>query len=78
VAYLIVPGSVLLFVLYLYVLNRWTATATNYGFVLIPLVTVLVASVIAGEIVSLTFLAGTALVLVGVYIGAISRTQRSS
>jgi drug/metabolite transporter (DMT)-like permease len=73
VTYLIVPGSVLLFIFYLHVISRWTATATNYGFVLIPLVTVLVASVIAGEIVSLTFLAGTAFVLVGVYIGAISR-----
>ena len=77
VTYLIVPGSVLLFIFYLYVISRWTATATNYGFVLIPLVTVLVASVIAGEIVSLTFLAGTALVLVGVYVGAISRTRRN-
>ena len=77
VSYLIVPGSVLLFVFYLYIISKWTATATNYSFVLIPLVTVLVASVLAGEIVSLIFLAGTALVLVGVYVGAISRTRRS-
>ena len=77
VAYLVVPGSVLLFALYLYVISKWTASATNYGFVLIPLVTVLVGSVLAGEIVTLTFLAGTALVLVGVYFGAISRTMQS-
>ncbi|HEV2139043.1 MAG TPA: EamA family transporter [Nitrososphaerales archaeon] len=74
VAYLVVPGSVFLFALYLYVISKWTASATNYGFVLIPLVTVLVGSVLAGETVTLTFLAGTALVLVGVYLGAISRT----
>jgi drug/metabolite transporter (DMT)-like permease len=76
VAYLIVPGSVFVFALYLYVISRWSASATNYGFVLIPLVTVLVASASAGEVVTLTFVAGTALVLVGVLFGAISRTRR--
>ncbi|HEY6283867.1 MAG TPA: EamA family transporter [Nitrososphaerales archaeon] len=76
VAYLVVPGSVFLFALYLFVLSRWTASATNYGFVLVPIVTVLVASALAGEVVTLTFLAGTALVIVGVYFGAISRTRR--
>ncbi len=75
-AYLVVPGSFLLFVLYLFVISRWTASATNYGFVLIPLVTVLVASVLSGEIVTSTFLVGTALVIVGVYLGAISRTLK--
>ena len=78
VAYLVVPGSVFLFALYLFVLSKWTASATNYGFVLVPLVTVLVASALAGEVVTLTFLAGTALVIVGVYFGAISRTLRKS
>jgi drug/metabolite transporter (DMT)-like permease len=78
VAYLIVPGSVFVFALYLFVISRWTASATNYGFVLIPLVTVLVASSLAGEAVTPTFLAGTALVLVGVFFGAISRTRPST
>jgi drug/metabolite transporter (DMT)-like permease len=77
VAYLVVPGSVFLFALYLYVISKWTASATNYGFVLIPLVTVLVGSALAGEVITLTFLAGTALVLVGVYFGAISRSLKS-
>lgn len=78
VAYLVVPGSVFLFALYLFVISKWTASATNYGFVLVPLVTVLVASALGGEVVTLTFLAGTALVLTGVYFGAISRTLRES
>ncbi len=77
VAYLVVPGSVFLFALYLYVISRWSASATNYGFVLIPIVTVLVASALAGEVVTVTFLAGTALVLIGVYFGALSRTLRA-
>ena len=76
VAYLVLPGSVLVFALYLYVISRWSASATNYGFVLIPLVTVLVASTIAGEAVTLTFLLGTFLVLLGVYLGAVSRSFR--
>jgi len=75
ITYLILPGSVLLFQLYLYVITRWTASATNYGFVLIPLVTILVASILAGELVTSTFLVGSALILVGVYFGAISRAQ---
>ena len=76
VVYLIVPGSVFLFALYLFVISRWTASATNYGFVLIPIVTVLVASSLAGEVVTLAFVLGTALVLAGVYAGAVSRTSQ--
>ena len=76
VVYLIVPGSVFLFALYLFVISRWTASATNYIFVLIPIVTVLVASSLAGEVVTLAFVLGTALVLAGVYGGAVSRTSQ--
>lgn len=75
IAYLIVPGTVFLFVLYLYVISRWSASATNYAFVLLPLMTVLIASLLAGESVTFGFLVGAALVLGGVYFGAISRVQ---
>ncbi|MBM3897275.1 MAG: EamA family transporter [Thaumarchaeota archaeon] len=70
--YLASLGSIPLFVLYLYVLSRWTASATNYSFVLIPLVTVVVAAWLAGETVTPTFIAGSALVLIGVYVGALT------
>ncbi len=76
IAYLVVPGTFLVFTLYLFVISKWTASVTNYGFVLIPLVTVLAASFLAGEVMTSTFLVGTALVLVGVYFGAISRTMK--
>ncbi|HET8568488.1 MAG TPA: EamA family transporter [Candidatus Limnocylindria bacterium] len=72
--YLVVPGSMGLFIGFLYVLERWTASATSYATVLFPLVTVAVGAAIAGESVSPTFLAGTALVIAGVYLGALSRT----
>ena len=39
-AYLIGPGSVAVFVLVLYVLARWTVSATSYSFLLMPLVAI--------------------------------------
>lgn len=68
--YLVVIGSILLFYLYVFVLQRWTASATSYSFLLFPLVTVFVAAWLAGEAISLSLLAGTAIVIVGVWIGA--------
>lgn len=71
-AYLIVFGSCVVFILFLYVLKRWTASATSYMFVLLPFVTVAASARLTGERVSLAFLIGGALVLAGVYIGAIA------
>lgn len=73
VSYLVVVGSVLLFMAYLFVLTRWTASATSYQFVLSPLVTVAVAAWLAGETVTPTFAVGGLLVIVGVYVGALHR-----
>jgi drug/metabolite transporter (DMT)-like permease len=73
VLYLIVVGSAGLFFLFLYVLARWSASATSYLLVLAPLVTIVVAAVLAGETVSVAFLLGGALVACGVYLGAIRR-----
>jgi drug/metabolite transporter (DMT)-like permease len=54
-----------------WVLSRWTATATSYIGVLTPLVTVAAASVLAGEQPTSAFLIGAVFVLVGVYVGAV-------
>jgi drug/metabolite transporter (DMT)-like permease len=72
VLYLVTIGSVGLFAMFLYVLRRWTATATSYLLVLSPLVTVALASVLAGEQITLQLVLGGALVSVGVYVGALS------
>jgi drug/metabolite transporter (DMT)-like permease len=69
--YLIFIGSVILFYLYLYVLARWSASATTYSFLLFPVATVLIAAWLAGEIVKMSFIAGGILVLIGVLLGAI-------
>jgi drug/metabolite transporter (DMT)-like permease len=70
--YLVTIGSVGMFGLFLYVLLRWTATATSYLLVLSPLVTVAVASLLAGERITPQFVLGAALVGAGVYVGALS------
>ena len=73
----LVFSSIVGFVLVVWLLSRWSATATSYVGVCTPLVTVAVASVLGGEVPTLTFLAGALLVLLGVYVGALApqRTQ---
>src|SRR5215204_5493531 len=44
VVYLVVAGSVVVFVLYLVVLRYWAASRAAYAFVLIPFVTVLLSA----------------------------------
>ena len=64
------------FFLYLYVLGRWTASGTSYGFVLVPLITVVLASWLAGEQITVSYIIGSALVLLGVYVGALMRPKK--
>jgi drug/metabolite transporter (DMT)-like permease len=53
--------------------HRWTASSASYVMLLMPLVTIVVASAITGDAITLPFAAGSALVLAGVYLGAIRR-----
>lgn len=69
--YLVCIGSVLLFYLYLYVLSRWTASATTYSFLLFPIATVIIAAWLAGEVVTGAFIIGSLFVLAGVWLGAV-------
>ncbi len=75
-AYLVLGGTVVLFYLYLYVLQRWTASATSYSFLLFPVWTILLASWLADEMLSPRFLLGGAFVLFGVWLGAFSRPRK--
>lgn len=74
-AYLVLLGSIALFGLYLYAISRWTASAVSYVTLLMPLVAVPLAAVIFGEQVTLAFLVGGAVALVGVYVGAFLRIR---
>jgi len=67
----LVLGSVVAFLLYMFILGRWTATGASYAFVLNPLVTMVLATFLTDEAITATFLAGAAVVLIGVYVGAL-------
>ena len=74
--YIILGATVAGFLLYLFILGRWTASGTSYGFVLIPIVTVVLASLVTDETISLFFLVGAAVVLAGVYVGALMPAKK--
>src|SRR4030065_2121308 len=76
--YLIIFGSVATFVLSLYVVKHWTASASSYQFVLIPFVTIPVSAILVKESISIAFLIGGIFVLAGAYIGGIARTEQVS
>jgi drug/metabolite transporter (DMT)-like permease len=70
-AYLVVIGSVVVFLLYLIVLRYWTASRASYGFVVIPFVTIVLSAWLDNEPVGVGLVLGGLLVLAGVYIGAL-------
>ena len=70
-AYLITFGTIGVFGLYLFVLSRWTASATSYEFVLAPVVGIALAAWLLDEAVTPGFAVGSIIVLVGVYLGAL-------
>ncbi|MGH2805730.1 MAG: DMT family transporter [Actinomycetota bacterium] len=72
-AWLVVAGSVGLFVLFLYVIGRWTASASVYALTLMPVVAVTLGALLLDEAVTLYVVAGGAIVLAAVYIGALSQ-----
>lgn len=74
-SYLVLPGTVLVFTFFLYVLNRWTASASSYQFVLLPFVTVIYGYLLLDERISAIFAVGAALVIAGVYYGAVTATR---
>jgi drug/metabolite transporter (DMT)-like permease len=75
--YLVVFVSVIVFLLYLWLLGRWTASGTSFAFVLMPLVTIVLASLISDEAITLSLIIGAALVISGVLFGALINPKRS-
>jgi drug/metabolite transporter (DMT)-like permease len=76
--YLFLGVTVGVWLLYLFVLNRWTASGTSFGFVLMPIVTVILAFFLTDETISPLFLAGAALVMISVYIGALMTPRKAA
>lgn len=69
--YLVIPGTLLTFWLLLYLLRRWPASRVAYQFVLAPIVAILVAAIVLDEPIEPAVIVGTALVIVGVWLGAL-------
>jgi drug/metabolite transporter (DMT)-like permease len=72
----LIVSSPPLFVLFVFVVQRWSASAASYQFVLFPLVSIVLGAALLGESISATLLAGAPLVLLGVYVGALSSGGR--
>ncbi|MEX0626435.1 MAG: EamA family transporter [Chloroflexota bacterium] len=70
IGYLVVFGSVVMFALFVFTLQRWTASAVSYVTLLMPLVTVALAAVLTDERITPSFVLGGAVILGGVYVGA--------
>jgi drug/metabolite transporter (DMT)-like permease len=67
--YLILLGSVGLFLLFLFVLARWTASASAYVLLLAPLAAVGLDLLVLNETPSMSLILGGALAIAGVYVG---------
>jgi drug/metabolite transporter (DMT)-like permease len=68
--YLVTFGGIGLFIGIVFIVLRWTASASAYVTVLFPVVAVAVGAILAGELVSVQFVAGAVLVMIGTYVGA--------
>lgn len=71
-AYIVLVGSVVVFVLFLLVLRYWPASRAAYAFAIITTVTILLSAWLDAEPLRADLLLGGTLVLVGVYVGALS------
>ena len=71
--WLVVAGSVGLFALFLFVIVRWTASATVYALTLMPVVAVTLGALLAGEAITIWVVVGGALVIAAVYIAALAQ-----
>ena len=76
VAWLVVAGSVGMFWLFLFVVRRWTASATSYVLPLMPVVAVALDAGLNGEPIGAEVIAAGLLVIAGVYVGVL-RGSRS-
>ena len=75
-AWLVAAGSVGLFWFFLFVVQRWTASASTYAVPLMPVVAVALAAALTAEAVGLLEAVGGALVIAGAYVGAFAHGRR--
>ena len=71
VAYVAAIGSVVVFLLHVFVVQQWSASRTSYVMVVIPIVTVALSAWLDQEPITIGLLVGGTLIVIGVYIGAL-------
>lgn len=71
IAYLVIAGSVVVFILYVILLQRWQASRAAYTFVVIPVFAILFSAWLDNEQIGLELVGGGLLVVAGVYVGAL-------
>jgi len=76
VGYLASFGTVGVFLILIAVLGRWRASAVAYHFVLAPFAAIALQAALLGEAVTPVFAVGGVLVLIGVWVGALSPASR--
>jgi drug/metabolite transporter (DMT)-like permease len=76
--FLVLGGSVAVFGLYAFLLGRWSASAVSYILLLQPLPTLVYSALLRGEPLTLALIVGGAIMLLGVYIGALAPTRRGT
>lgn len=75
--YLILGGSVVMLYLYVYLVSRWTASASSYAILCFPLVATVLGAWLAKEAVTPLFLLGGLIVLAGVWVGVFQAGNRA-
>jgi drug/metabolite transporter (DMT)-like permease len=73
--FLVLGGSVAVFGLYVFLLGRWSASATSYILLLQPLPTLVYSAVLTQEPITPALFIGAAVIMLGVYIGAFSASR---
>lgn len=75
ILYLTVAGSLVAFVLYTWLVQRWTATRSSFVSVVVPVIALALGALVRHERVSRVSLIGAAIVLIGVVIGLRPRPE---
>lgn len=77
IGYVVVFGSLVMFSLFIWLLGRWSASATSYAIMLFPIVGTLGSALLLGEPITPAFVLGGVLVLIGVWIGALMPVKQA-
>lgn len=77
VVYLAVVGSIGQFLVFLWLLSRWTASGTSYAVLLMPIWTMVAAALLLDEPIVPAAVGGGAIVILGTWLGAFGPSPRA-